>query len=185
MSQTRRRRHVRAAPTSCYKLLRPHKQSQGWNVLALSNGRWKLPDDQFCALLQQYVADLPHHLLRLVVKKCPNTSRTSWTWSSTKGVSVGRPMEVLKVVVGALTTTCATPPSSNSSAMDRTISPKRARSGALSVHFSSLPDLPHRHGTAATHLSRDYCHPHGCSFHPLACISIAIFFMLALLPFSK
>ncbi len=28
-----------------HRLLGPHKQAEGWNVLALSNGRWKLPDD--------------------------------------------------------------------------------------------------------------------------------------------
>ena len=33
-----------------HRLLGPHKQAEGWNVLALSNGRWKLPDDQFSSL---------------------------------------------------------------------------------------------------------------------------------------
>jgi len=26
-----------------HRLLGPHKQAEGWNVLALSNSRWKLP----------------------------------------------------------------------------------------------------------------------------------------------
>ena len=38
-------------------------------MLALSNGRWKLPDDRFSTFLQHYVADLPYHFLGLVVNK--------------------------------------------------------------------------------------------------------------------
>lgn len=40
-----------------FGLLGPKRQAEGWNVLALSNGRWKLPDDQFGAF--HYVAVLP------------------------------------------------------------------------------------------------------------------------------
>ena len=42
-----------------HRLLGPHKQAEGWSVLALSNGRWKLPDDLFRAFLEHYVSDLP------------------------------------------------------------------------------------------------------------------------------
>ena len=52
-----------------HRLLGPHKQAKGWNVLALSNGRWKLPDDRFTAFLEHYVSDLPRYNLGLVVKK--------------------------------------------------------------------------------------------------------------------
>ena len=52
-----------------HRLLRDHKQADGWNVLALSNGRWKLPDDRFGAFLEHYVSDLPRYKLGLVVKK--------------------------------------------------------------------------------------------------------------------
>lgn len=85
-----------------HRLLIPNKQSEDWNVLALSNGRWKLPDDHFCAFLQHYVAELPHHLLGLVVKKSEyfpyiiNVDK-----SATKGSSVGSPMDVLSGRDGA------------------------------------------------------------------------------------
>ena len=59
-----------AAHRSCTcRMLGPHKQADGWNVLAMSNGRWKLPDDLFRAFLEHYVSDLPHSKLGLVVKK--------------------------------------------------------------------------------------------------------------------
>ena len=86
-----------------HKLLHPHKQSEGWNVLALSNGRWKLPDDQFGTFLEHYVADLHHHHLGLVVKKSEYFPYIMDVDKSvTKGASVGSPTEVLKVVVRAL-----------------------------------------------------------------------------------
>lgn len=46
-----------AQKSRTHRLLGPHKQAEGWNVLALSNGRWKLPDDQFGTFLEHYVAD--------------------------------------------------------------------------------------------------------------------------------
>ena len=86
-----------------HRLLGPHKQAEGWNVLALSNGRWKLPDDQFGAFLEHYVSNLPRFKLGLVVK---NSEYFPYIMdvdkSATKGASVGSPMEVLKVVVRAL-----------------------------------------------------------------------------------
>ena len=63
---TREGRRTRVGRTG---LLGPHKQAKGWNVLALSNGRWKLPDDRFTAFLEHYVSDLPRYNLGLVVKK--------------------------------------------------------------------------------------------------------------------
>jgi len=51
------------------RFLRDYKQVDEWNVLALSNGRWKLPDDIFRAFLEHYVSDLPRYKLGLVVKK--------------------------------------------------------------------------------------------------------------------
>ena len=51
------------------RLLRPHKQAEGWKVLTLSNGRWKLPDDHFGAFLEHCVSDLPRCDLGVVVKK--------------------------------------------------------------------------------------------------------------------
>ena len=87
-----------------HRLLRDYKQAEGWNVLALSNGRWKLPDDQFGAFLQHYVSDLPCYKLGLVVKKSEYFPYIMDVDKSvTKGASVGSPMEVLKVVVRALT----------------------------------------------------------------------------------
>ncbi len=86
-----------------HRLLGPHKQAEGWNVLALSNGRWKLPDDQFGAFLEHYVSDLPRYNLGLVVKKSEYFPYImDVDKSATKGASVGSPMEVLKVVVRAL-----------------------------------------------------------------------------------
>ena len=86
-----------------HRLLGPHKQAEGWNVLALSNGRWKLPDDLFRAFLEHYVADLPRFNLGLVVKKSEYFPYImDVDKSSTKGASVGSPMEVLEVVVRAL-----------------------------------------------------------------------------------
>ena len=86
-----------------HRLLGPHKQAAGWNVLALSNGRWKLPDDQFGAFLEHYVADLPRYNLGLVVKKSEYFPYImDVDKSATKGASVGSPMEVLKMVVQAL-----------------------------------------------------------------------------------
>ncbi len=86
-----------------HRLLGPHKQAEGWNVLALSNGRWKLPDDQFGAFLEHYVSDLPRFNLGLVVKKSEYFPYImDVDKSATKGASVGSPMEVLKVVVRAL-----------------------------------------------------------------------------------
>ena len=86
-----------------HRLLSPHKQAEGWNVLALSNGRWKLPDDQFGAFLQHFVADLPRFNLGLVVKKSEYFPYImDVDKSATKGASVGSPMEVLMVVVRAL-----------------------------------------------------------------------------------
>ncbi len=87
-----------------HKPLGPHKQAEGWNVLALSNGRWQLPDDQFRAFLEHYVSDLPRFNLGLVVKKSEFFPYVvDVDKSATKGASVGSPMEVLKVVVRALT----------------------------------------------------------------------------------
>ena len=86
-----------------HRLLGPHKQAEGWNVLALSNGRWKLPDDLFGAFLEHYVSDLPRFNLGLVVKKSEYFPYImDVDKSATKGASVGSPMEVLKVVVRAL-----------------------------------------------------------------------------------
>ena len=86
-----------------HRLLGPHKQAEGWNVLALSNGRWKLPDDRFTAFLEHYVSDLPRFNLGLVVKKSEYFPYImDVDKSATKGASVGSPMEVLKVVVRAL-----------------------------------------------------------------------------------
>ena len=88
-----------------HRLLGPHKQAEGWNVLALSNGRWKLPDDLFGAFLEHHVSDLPRVDLGLVVKKSENFPYTmDVDKSATKGASVGTPMEVLKVVVRAVNT---------------------------------------------------------------------------------
>ena len=86
-----------------HRLLRDYKQAEGWNVLALSNGRWKLPDDLFRAFLEHYVSDLPRYNLGLVVKKSEYFPYImDVDKSATKGASVGSPMEVLKVVVRAL-----------------------------------------------------------------------------------
>ena len=72
-------------------------------MLALSNRRWKLPDDQFGAFLEHYVADLPHFNLGLVVKKSEYFPYImDVDKSATKGASVGSPMKVLNVVVRAL-----------------------------------------------------------------------------------
>ena len=73
-------------------------------MLTLSNGRWKLPDDLFRAFLEHYVSDLPRFNLGLVVEKSEyNPYIKDVDKSATKGASVGSPMEVLKVVVRALT----------------------------------------------------------------------------------
>jgi hypothetical protein len=93
-----------AHKSSTHRLLRDHKQAEGWNVLALSNGRWKLPDDQFGTFLEHYVSDLPRFNLGLVVKKSEYFPYImDVDKSATKGASVGSPMEVLQVVVRALT----------------------------------------------------------------------------------
>ena len=89
--------------SSTHRLLRDYKQAEGWNVLALSNGRWKLPDDQFGAFLEHYVADLPRYNLGLMVRKSEYFPYImDVDKSAIKGASVGSPMEVLKVVVRAL-----------------------------------------------------------------------------------
>ena len=63
-------------------------------MLALSNRRWKLPDDQFGAFLEHYVADLPHFNLGLVVKKSEYFPYImDVDKSATKGASVGSPDE--------------------------------------------------------------------------------------------
>ena len=86
-----------------HRLLGPHKQAEGWPVLALSNGRWKLPDDLFGAFLEHYVSDLPRFNLGLVIKKSEYFPYImDVDKSATKGASVGSPMEVLEVVVRAL-----------------------------------------------------------------------------------
>ena len=78
-------------------MLGMHKQAEGWNVLALSNGRWRLPDDQFGAFLEQYVADLPRFNLGLVVKKSAHFPYImDMDKSASKGASVSSPMEVLR-----------------------------------------------------------------------------------------
>jgi len=72
-------------------------------VLALSNGRWKLPGDQFCAFPEHYVTDLPRFNPGLAVEKSSHFPYTlEVDDSATKGASVGSPMEKLKVVVRAL-----------------------------------------------------------------------------------
>ncbi|CAL8461704.1 g1235 [Coccomyxa elongata] len=96
-----------------HRLLGPHKQAEGWNVLALSNGRWKLPDDQFGAFLEHYVADVPRFNLGLVVKKSKYFPYImDMDKSTTKGESVGSPMEVLRVISfpGGEAALCAAPP---------------------------------------------------------------------------
>ena len=86
-----------------HRLLGPHKKAEGWNVLALSNKRWKLPDDCFNVFLEHYVSDLPRFNLGLAVKKSEYFPYIiDVDKSATKGASVGSPMEVLKVVVRAL-----------------------------------------------------------------------------------
>ena len=52
-----------------HRLLRDYWQADGWNVLALSKGRYKLPDDRFGAFLEHYASDLPRHKLGLVMSK--------------------------------------------------------------------------------------------------------------------
>ena len=92
-----------AHKSSTHRLLRDYKQAEGWNVLALSNGRWKLPDGRFGAFLEQYVSDLPRYKLGLVVKKSEYfPCIMDVDKSATKGASVSSPMEVLKMVVRAL-----------------------------------------------------------------------------------
>ena len=80
----------------------PAQAGEGWNVLALSTGRCKLPNDSSDALLGA-VRDRPAPLqsgagdqkdLILPVHNVDN--------SITKGASVGSSMKVLKVVVRAL-----------------------------------------------------------------------------------
>lgn len=72
-------------------------------MLALSNGRWKLPDDQFGAFLEHYVSNLPRFNLGLVIKKSEYFPYImDMDKNATKGASVGSPMDVLKVVVRAL-----------------------------------------------------------------------------------
>ena len=96
-----------------HRLLDPHKQTEGWDVLALSNGRWKLPDDQFGAFLEHYVADVPRFNLGLVVKKSEYFPYImDVDKSTTKGASVGSPMEVLRVISfpGGEAALCAAPP---------------------------------------------------------------------------
>ena len=69
-------------------------------MLVLSSGGWKSSDDQVSAFLQQYVADLPHHLLGLVVKKSECFPYIMDVHkSTTKGSSVGSPRDVMKVVL--------------------------------------------------------------------------------------
>ena len=73
-----------------HKLLRPHKQAEGWNVPALSNGRWKLSDDRFRAFLEHYVSDLPRFNLGLVVRKSEYFPYIlDVVKSATKGASIG------------------------------------------------------------------------------------------------
>ena len=92
-----------AHKSGSHRFLRDYKQAKGWNILALSNGRWKLPDDQFGAFLEHYVSDLPRFKVGLVVKKSEYFPYImDVDKSSMKGASVGTPMEVLKVVVRAL-----------------------------------------------------------------------------------
>ena len=92
-----------ARGSSTHRLLRDYKQAEGWNVLALSNGRWKLPDDRFGTFLEHYVSDLPRYKLGLVVKKSEYFPyMMDVDKSATKGPSVGSPMEVFQVVVRAL-----------------------------------------------------------------------------------
>ena len=67
MNPAERRRPAQESRT--HRLLGPHKQAEGWNVLALSNERWVLLADQFGAFLEHYVADLPRLNLGLVVNK--------------------------------------------------------------------------------------------------------------------
>ncbi|CAL5221770.1 g4023 [Coccomyxa viridis] len=86
-----------------HRVLRDYKQAGVWNVLALSNGGWKLPDDRFGAFLKHYLSDLPRYKLGLVVK---NSEYFPYIMdvdkSATKRASVGSPMEVLRAVVRAL-----------------------------------------------------------------------------------
>ena len=85
------------------RLLHEYKQAEGWNVLALSNGRWKLPDDRFRAFREQYVSDMPRNKLGLAVKKSEYFPYImDVDKNATKGASVGSPMEVFQVVVRAL-----------------------------------------------------------------------------------
>jgi len=67
-----------------HRLLRDYKQAEGWNVPALSNGRWKLPDDLFRAFLELYVSNLPlaRFNLGLVVKKSQSFPYISWIATS-------------------------------------------------------------------------------------------------------
>ena len=86
-----------------HRRLQDYKQAEGWIVLAVSNRRWKLADDQFAVFLEHYVSDMPRFNLGLVVKKSEYFPYIiDVDKSATKGASVGSPMEVLKVVVRAL-----------------------------------------------------------------------------------
>ena len=86
-----------------HRRLQDYKQAEGWIVLAVSNRRWKLADDQFGVFLEHYVSDMPRFNLGLVVKKSEYFPYImDVDKSATKGASVGSPMEVLKVVVRAL-----------------------------------------------------------------------------------
>ena len=78
-----------------HRLVREYKQAEGWNVLDLSNGRWKLPDDRFSTFLEHYVSDLPRYKLGLVVEKSEYFPYImDVDKSPTEGASVGSPMEV-------------------------------------------------------------------------------------------
>ncbi len=92
-----------AEKSGTHRRLQDYKQAEGWIVLAVSNRRWKLADDQFGVFLEHYVSDMPRFNLGLVVKKSEYFPYTmDVDESATKGASVGSPMEVLKVVVRAL-----------------------------------------------------------------------------------
>ncbi len=92
-----------AEKSGTHRRLQDYKQAEGWIVLAVSNRRWKLADDQFGVFLEHYVSDLPRFNLGLVVKKSEYFPYImDVDKSATKGASVGSPMEVLKVVVRAL-----------------------------------------------------------------------------------
>ena len=85
-----------------YELVKQYKNNTPANLLALSNGKWKVPADKMDELLDLYIAEYKQVPFSLVLLKSPIYPYPMDLDHLEDVASLGSPLEVMKIVLDAL-----------------------------------------------------------------------------------